>query len=141
MNTHSLQLADIPFNAIASGNKVIESRLYDDKRKLIQIGDMIEFINRDTPDRKVLAKVVGLLRYNTFHDLFSHASPSKFGGESVEWLENQINEFYSIEDQQQSGVIGIELELIVKKATFRYNSKLTRNGVVWLKRKTATVRI
>jgi len=111
MNTHSLKLASGPFNTIASGQKVIESRLYDDKRQLIKIGDIIEFTNREFPDQKVSVKVTGLLLYETFHDLFSHNSPQKFGGESVEWLENQINEFYSIEEQKLNGVVGIEFEV------------------------------
>lgn len=34
-----------------------------------------------------------------FHDLFSHNDLQKFGSESVEWLEDQINEFYYQEDQ------------------------------------------
>ena len=112
MNTHSLQLAATPFTAITSGQKVIESRLYDKKRQLIRIGDMIEFTNREIPDQKVLVRVIGLLRYETFHDLFSHNEPAKFGGDSVEWLENQINEFYSIEEQKVNGVVGINFELI-----------------------------
>ena len=112
MNVHKLQLATEPFNAIEDGRKTIESRLFDDKRQLIQLGDTIEFTNREAPDLTVSVKVVGLLRYDTFHDLFNHNNPSKFGGESVEWLENQINEFYSIEDQQKNGVLGIEFDLI-----------------------------
>lgn len=112
MNTHSLQLATVPFNAIISGLKVIEARLYDDKRQLIKIGDIIEFTNRESPDQKVSVKVIGLLRYETFRDLFSHNLPEKFGGRSVEWLENQIIEFYSIKEQMLNGVIGIEFELL-----------------------------
>ncbi len=112
MNIHQLQLATTPFNAITSGVKTIESRLYDKKRQLIQIGDTVDFTNREAPDQTVSVKVIGLLRYKTFHDLFTHNDPSKFGGESVEWLENQINEFYSINEQSQDGVIGIEFELI-----------------------------
>ena len=78
----------------------------------IQIGDQIIFTNRDNLSQTTTVKVVGLLHYATFHDLFSHNDPQKFGGESVEWLENQINEFYSIEDQQLHGVVGIEFILI-----------------------------
>ena len=110
--THQLTLATEPFNAITSDNKTIESRLYDEKRQKIQIGDQIIFTNRDNPSQTATVKVIGLLRYATFHDLFSHNNPRKFGGESVEWLENQINEFYSLHDQKQNGVIGIEFELI-----------------------------
>jgi hypothetical protein len=112
MTTHQLTLATEPFNAITSGNKTIESRLYDEKRQKIQIGDQIIFTNRDNPSQTATVKVVGLLRYATFHDLFSHNDPRKFGGESVEWLENQINEFYSLHDQKQNGIIGIEFELM-----------------------------
>lgn len=112
MNTHQLQLATVPFDAITSGAKTIESRLYDEKRQLIQIGDTIEFTNREAPDQMITVKVIGLLRYETFHDLFSHNDPAKFGGESVEWLENQINEFYSVDQQKENGVIGIEFTLL-----------------------------
>jgi len=112
MTTHQLTLATEPFNAITSGNKTIESRLYDEKRQKIQIGDQIIFTNQDNPSQTATVKVIGLLRYATFHDLFSHNDPRKFGGESVEWLENQINEFYSLHDQKQNGIIGIEFELM-----------------------------
>ena len=112
MNTHQLQLATAPFNAIVSGAKTIESRLYDEKRQRIQIGDIIEFTNRENPNESISVKVIGLLRYATFHDLFSRNNPTKFGGESVIWLENQINKFYSMSDQQEYGVIGIEFELL-----------------------------
>lgn len=111
MTTHQLKLATEPFNTIISGNKTIESRLYDAKRQKIQIGDRIIFTNRDNSEQTVTAEVVGLLRYATFRDLFSHNNPRKFGGDNVEWLENQISEFYSIEDQKIYGVIGIEFKV------------------------------
>lgn len=111
MTTHQLKLATEPFDAIISGNKTIESRLYDTKRQKIQIGDRIIFTNRDNSEQTVTAEVIGLLRYATFRDLFSHNNTRKFGGDNVEWLENQISEFYSIEDQKIYGVIGIEFKV------------------------------
>ena len=95
-----------------SGTKTIESRLFDEKRQKIQLGDEVAFTNRENTDQTVTVRVVGLLRYQTFHDLFIHNNPAKFGGESVEWLEKQIGEFYSLSDQLENGVIGIEFELI-----------------------------
>ena len=111
MTTHQLKLATEPFNAIISGDKTIESRLYDTTRQKIQIGDRIIFTNRDNSEQTVTTEVVGLLRYATFRDLFSHNNPRKFGGDNVEWLENQISEFYSLSDQLENGVIGIEFEI------------------------------
>lgn len=112
MTTHQLKLATEPFTAIVSGSKTIESRLFDDKRQSINLGDELIFINRENIEQTVTVKVIGLLRYKTFQELFGHINPAKFGGENIEWLENQINEFYSIEDQKENGVLGIEFELI-----------------------------
>ncbi len=110
---HYFRLASAPFGAIASGQKTIESRLYDEKRQAIQLGGTIIFTHREDPRQTITARVVGLLRYTTFRDLFMHNDPAKFGGPSVEWLERQMNEFYSIDDQQKYGVVGIEFELTV----------------------------
>ena len=112
MITHQLKLATEPFDAIVSGEKTIESRLYDEKRQKIQLGDEIVFTNRDKPGQTATVKVVGLLRYATFHDLFSHNNPRRFGGDSVEWLEEQIGEFYSLDDQLEDGVVGIEFKMV-----------------------------
>ena len=69
MKTHSLKLTTEPFEAIKSRHKIIESRLFDDKRKEIEIGDEIEFINRDSGEI-LKAVVVGLHRYQNFEIMF-----------------------------------------------------------------------
>lgn len=112
INQHELKLATEPFEAIALGKKTIESRLFDEKRSTIQLGDIVVFTNRENPSRSVKVKVIGLLRYGTFADMFSHNDPTKFGGENAGWLLNQVNEFYSLEDQKQYGVLGIEFVLL-----------------------------
>ena len=114
MTAHIRHLASVPFAAIKSGNKVIESRLYDEKRRQIQLGDELLFVSREDPNQTVEAKVVGLLRYETFKDLFSHNKPEKFGNSSVDSLEKQISEFYNLDEQKRYGVLGIEFALILK---------------------------
>ena len=54
--THSMQLTPSPFQMIKEGTKTIELRLFDEKRRKIQIGDIIEFSNTDTGE-KIGAKV------------------------------------------------------------------------------------
>jgi ASC-1-like (ASCH) protein len=112
MNTHKLQLTVSPFNAIISGAKTIESRLYDDKRQLIKIGDIIVFTNREMPSQTISVRVTNLLHHDTFHSLFSSNNPTKFGGTSVEQLEKQVSQFYSTDQQNQNGVVGIEFVLL-----------------------------
>jgi ASC-1-like (ASCH) protein len=112
MKIHDLKLSAEPFNAIASGQKTIESRLYDYKRKKIELGDIIVFINREEPSQTLKVHVVGLLRYKTFNDLFSNHEVAKFGGTNKDRLIDQIREFYSDADEVNNGVIGIQFKLI-----------------------------
>ena len=112
MTAHYLRLATEPFVAIVSGRKTIESRLFDEKRQKIAVGDEIIFTNRENVDQTVTTLVTSLLREDTFHDLFAHNDPAKFGGESIEWLDDQIGEFYTDADQRKYGVVGIEFKLI-----------------------------
>ncbi len=108
---HQMKLATEPFNKIASGAKVIESRLFDEKRQQIAIGDIIEFTENDKPENTVKTIVKGLLRYQTFKELFADYEPSLFGEESRDFLLNQIKQFYSDEDEQKYGVVGIHVKL------------------------------
>ena len=68
MKTHEMNLQSKYFDFIKEGTKRIELRLYDEKRSQIQLGDVIEFSNSEGD--KLKTEVVGLLRYNSFQDLF-----------------------------------------------------------------------
>ncbi len=109
---HQMKLATDPYNMIASGKKVIESRLYDEKRQQISIGDQVIFSENDKPENTVTTVVKGLLRYQTFKELFADHYPALFGEESRDFLLTQIKSFYSDEDEQKYGVVGVRLELI-----------------------------
>jgi len=111
MKQHQMKLATAPYNNIASGKKLIESRLFDEKRQIISIGDTITFSENDNPENNVTTVVKGLLRYQTFKELFEDHEPSLFGEESRDFLLNQIKQFYSDEDEQKYGVVGIRLQL------------------------------
>ncbi len=114
MQQHQMKLATGPYKNIASGKKVIESRLFDEKRQAIAIGDRIVFSENENPENNVTAVVKGLLRYQTFRELFADHEPSLFGEESRDFLLTQIKQFYSDEDEKKYGVIGIRLELLTK---------------------------
>lgn len=112
MIIHKMKLSTAPFEKIVSGNKVIESRLYDEKRQQINLRDQIEFVCNDDQSRKVIAIVKALYRYPTFENLFSDFSSLLFGGISKEELIGEIETFYSKEEQEKYGVIGIKIELV-----------------------------
>lgn len=105
-----MKLAVAPFEKIISGKKVIESRLYDEKRQRINLGDQIEFVCDEDNSRKVLTEVQALYRHLDFESLFSDFPPSLFGGNSKEELIEEIQSFYSQKEQEKYGVVGIKIE-------------------------------
>lgn len=67
--THSMQLTPSPFQMIKEGTKTIELRLFDEKRRKIQTGDIIEFSNTETGE-KIGAKVSALYVFDSFESLY-----------------------------------------------------------------------
>lgn len=100
------------FDFIKDGTKRIELRLYDEKRRSIQLGDIIEFAKSE--DEKFRAEVVGLLRYDSFADLFKDFDISILADSSMtkQELLEVLGEFYSEEKQAEFGVIGIRIKII-----------------------------
>ena len=114
MTTHQMKLMAKPFKQIAEGEKIIESRLYDEKRQRVNIGDQIEFSNTDNSTEKINTKVEALYRYKSFNKMFSDFPSTYFGGSSKEELLTGIKKFYSEEGQKKYGVVGIKLSIINK---------------------------
>ena len=100
------------FDFIKNGTKRIELRLFDEKRKQIKLGDTIEFTNSE--NEKFKAEVIGLLRYNSFSDLFEDFDISILADKSMtkQELLDVLSEFYTPDKQAEFGVLGIKLKLL-----------------------------
>ena len=77
---YGMKLQHRPFTAIKSGRKTMEMRLYDDKRKLLKIGDMVEFTDVETAETLVCT-VVKLHIYATFEELYKNHDKISIGYE------------------------------------------------------------
>jgi len=110
MSNHTLHLNSSPFNKIRNGQKTIESRLNDEKRQRLTIGDRLTFLNREDAT-EIQAVITALHFFPTFADLFQNLPKEKFANESVEALLQEINQFYSSEDEQRWGIVGIEFKI------------------------------
>jgi len=109
---HELRLHEKPFELIKSGTKTIEMRLFDDKRKMIKVNDIIEFTNRSTGE-KIKTKVIKLHLFNSFEELYDNFDNISLGyKESEEKSPKDMEKYYTIEEQCQYGVVGIEIKLI-----------------------------
>ena len=110
---HEMRLTEKPFNNILKGEKKYELRLYDEKRSKINPGDYIVFHKTTNYDEIIKVKVIGLLRYASFEDLFKDLDYNLIGpSDSLESKINHIRDFYSEEEEKQYGVLAIRVKLV-----------------------------
>ena len=113
MKTHKMKLREEPFYKIKNGLKTIELRLYDEKRREIQVNDEIIFENLET-NEAIRTKVIALYIFDTFKELYDNL-PLNECGYKYEEIENasytHMEKYYPLEKQKQYQVVGIKIEL------------------------------
>lgn len=111
---HNMRLENQPFCEIRDGKKTIEIRIFDDKRRRLDVGDKIIFTNLSDQEQKIAVNIKALYRYGSFRELFEEISSDRCGNlvdSSVEELVEKMREYYSEEDEAKCGVLGIKIEL------------------------------
>jgi ASC-1-like (ASCH) protein len=106
---HEMRLHLAPFEMIKNGTKTVEIRLNDEKRKLMKVGDHIEFTSRENPEDKFKAEITGLDLFKSFKESYSAYTPEQYGGQGKdEW--ELMYKYYSPEEEEKYGVLGIRLK-------------------------------
>ncbi len=112
---HVMHLKDEPFRKIEFGTKTVELRLFDNKRRLLDVDDNIIFINLSDENERLAARVKALYRYASFEELFSDIAPEKCGfqnGKTIEEAAASMQKYYSKEQILHYGVLGIKIDII-----------------------------
>ena len=106
-------LADVKTrNVYKDGIKTIELRLNDEKRQLLKIKDLIEFTNRETLEQ-LLVEIENLYHYPSFEELYKHFDKVVMGYKEDEEADpKDMEEYYSKEEQEKYGVLGIEIKKV-----------------------------
>ena len=115
MKEHVMNLTPAPMQEIRTGNKTIELRLNDEKRKQISVGDTIKLINTEDSNDILRVKVADLFLFSLFAEVYDNLPLLNCG-----YNENNINTaspddmemYYSREKQNKYGVVGIEISLL-----------------------------
>ena len=109
---HRMHLDPEAFAAMEDERKTIELRLYDEKRRRIQAGDVIRFESTDDDTDVLFAQVTGLRFFASFDELYA-ALPLSACGYAPEAAKTasprDMDRYYSPEAQRKWGVVGIEL--------------------------------
>ena len=103
---HQMKLREMPFSEIEKGEKTVELRLLDGKRKMIKTGDTLVFTHADDPSRVLACKVGMLHNYPCFEELYKEIPVEKYGRSGAD-----MSVYYSVEEQEKYGVVGIEFKI------------------------------
>ena len=114
MKTYNMKLLPQYFNYIKNGTKRLELRLNDEKRKDLEINDLIIFEKLSDDIEYLNTKVKKIYKYNNFKDLVNDFDIELIADKSItkDELLHTLNEIYTVEKQNKYGVLAIEIELI-----------------------------
>ena len=109
----AMSLQKEPFEMIKNGKKIYELRLLDEKRKLVKIGDEIEFYCQ-VLNQKLTALVVDILVFSNFAELYATLPPLEIGyteqaGKTAS--PDDMLLYYSKEEQAEFGVVAIKVRV------------------------------
>ena len=120
---YDMQLNDDPFKKIQQGSKDIELRLYDEKRRRLDINDIIIFTNITDANQQLAVVISALYRYPSFEALFFDFSPERCGfapGTNIMIASQQMQQYYSMEKTDALGVLGIRFKVAdLKQALYQ----------------------
>ena len=113
MKQINMKLNNIPFKQIKEGSKTVEVRLYDEKRKQLNIGDIIIFTNNKT-NEILEKKIINLKVFDSFCSLYDNYDSILLGarGYSKQQYCSSMNTIYSKDKELENKVLAIELEEI-----------------------------
>ena len=120
---HVMKLKNEPFQKIKSGQKTVELRLFDNKRRQLDIGDDIIFTNLSNADERLAVRVKALYRYASFEELFNEISPEKCWnrkGETAKEAAVGMLKYYSDNQIRSYGVLGIKIELVPLEESMKW---------------------
>ncbi len=114
MTTHYMHLVAHSFENIISGRQTLETRLCDEKRRDVRVGDCIVFANLADAEQECTAEVRALFIYHTFRELFEdfNRPPHYATAFTPEEGARVMRNYYSEEDERRYGVIGIRIRLV-----------------------------
>ncbi len=100
------------FKSIKEGQKKVEVRLNDEKRRMIKVGDTIEFIKVPEQDETLQVKVTDLKIYNTFQAMYEDIPFQYFDcdGWTMQQILDETYEIYTPEQEKEWGTLAITIK-------------------------------
>lgn len=105
--THFMKLSPSAFCSFAYGEKRVEMRLYDEKRRALRVGDYIIFNCTDLG--RLQTEIVGIKVFKDFNELYAAYPPRELGYKAGETARPEdMLAYYTRDEQEKYGVVAIE---------------------------------
>lgn len=111
---YKMGLQEKYFNMVQEDKKKIEIRLFDEKRRKIKVGDIIEFLKERERIEKIDTVVTDIKKYDNFEHALENLPINLITAEQKDIYLKDLNHFYSKEVQKEYGVVAIEIEKVKK---------------------------
>ena len=98
------------FELIKSGQKDIELRAYDEKRKKVKIGDKFLLFNAENPVQYIICEVLNMHVAPDFESLFQKIDIKRAGFNNLAELMGVITKFVSAEELKREQIVGMEIK-------------------------------
>lgn len=112
---HNMKLNPQAFEGIKKGKQIWETRLLDEKRSEIKIGDTIVFFELPSLEEKTEVKVEAIVTAKNFEELFKIVKPIEANWPkefSPKDCAEYMEKFYPKNMQEQYNVVSFKLSLI-----------------------------
>ena len=100
------------FELIKSGQKDIELRAYDEKRKKMKSGDRFLLYDAENLNESIICEILNMHVAPDFESLFKNLDIKRSGFQNLDELISVVTKFVSHEELQREQVVGIEIKRI-----------------------------
>jgi ASC-1-like (ASCH) protein/8-oxo-dGTP pyrophosphatase MutT (NUDIX family) len=98
------------FEMIKSGQKDIELRAYDEKRKKMKAGDKFLLFDAENPNESIICEILNMHVAPDFESLFKNLDIKRSGFKDINELMDTITKFVSSEELAREQVVGMEIK-------------------------------
>ena len=105
------------FDLVSQGEKDVEIRVNDLKRRKLKVGDILIFLRRPEETKSLKVLVKNLVYFSSFQEVCEYYQMKRIylPNTSIDEYIELMRKFYSDDDVSQYGVVAIEFEKINEK--------------------------
>ena len=123
---HEMLIKPEFFDDVVNGDKIYEVRTNDERRKAMNIGDIMIIIKEPELTDWVAVKIVDKLEFKNFTELYDTLPKKEVGfeGRTTEEIVSELRRFYTEEQENTIGVVAIKQQVVPDFEFDSFDSKL-----------------